>query len=104
MIRVHITTTSETAAREIAASLLRERLATDIRLSDNKQMLVAEGFSWVEEREYTVSANTKALLYGDIEELMEQNFSNSYRLLWAIPIVHMPQKLAAQLRSKTRPV
>jgi uncharacterized protein involved in tolerance to divalent cations len=104
MIAIHIITSSEQQALEIAHWLLDKKLAhTSVDIDKQETLELSDG-KLTRNISYKLQARTKALLYMTVEEGLKTEFSSHPPYLYSTPIVNMDKDLSRRIIEETQRV
>ncbi len=104
MILIHIATSDEKQANEIASHLVGERLVLDTLITKTKWKYRAENGKVEDGDRFLILGKTKALLFDTIDEDLRANYSDNMPTIYSVPIVHMDWDQSAELKQKTEKV
>ena len=104
MIALHIITTNENQALEIAKWLLLNKLAhSSVDIDKQETLELVEG-NLQRNVSYKLQARTKALLYMQVEDGLKAEFSSQPPYLYSTPIVNMDKDLSRRIIDETQRV
>ncbi|MFM9985539.1 MAG: hypothetical protein ACKVOK_09935 [Flavobacteriales bacterium] len=104
MIAIHIITSSEHQALEIARWLLDKKLAHTSVDIDKQETLELVDEKLIRNISFKLQARTKALLYMTIEDGLKAEFASHPPYLYSTPIVNMDKELSRRIIEETQRV
>jgi len=101
MINVNIYLDEEEPAKRIVLGLLKKRLVAHAAiLPENETLLNLEG-EIIEKREYVITAQTKALLFNEVCEYIQQHHTGPTKIL-SVPITQCNEAFSEIIRTGTK--
>ncbi len=104
MIFLRIISSSEEKIEHIAHLLLQEKLVIDINIKRHVDRVTLVNNQLCFTRVYLLTAKTKGLLFGAIDQLLKEKYSDNMPEVYSLPIVHMDWEQAQQLSEVVKPV
>lgn len=104
MILIHLRTTDENLAIEIAELLLYEKLIIDTFQTQGTSRSKNTKGEIILQTEHLVFGKTKALLFDNIEKLIRSKYGDRMPILYSVPIINMDWEQAVELREKTEKI
>ena len=99
MILLRIVSRSESKIEQIAELLLRNRLAMDINIKRHIDRAELVNGILSTGRIYLITAKTRALLFKQVDKLLNAEFPDNLPEVYALPIVEMDWEQAKSLKS-----
>jgi uncharacterized protein involved in tolerance to divalent cations len=104
MILLRIVSKSEQKIEQIAEVLLRERLAIDVNIKRNTERAEIVNDGLVTSQVHLLTAKTRAVLFDNIDKLLNEMYPNHLPEVYALPIMQMDWKQAESLTKDVKSV
>jgi len=100
MILLHIVTSDQSLISSITDYLIEEHLALDVLVTENTYLRKRNlDSSFVNEKQFVITAKTKALLFETINQKLREKYSYNMPILYSVPIVNMDWEQIKKLQS-----
>lgn len=99
MILLRIVSRSEAKIEQIAELLLRHNLAMDINIKRHVDRAELVNGKLSTGRIYLMTAKTRALLFTQVDQLLNEEFPDNLPEVYALPIVEMDWEQAKTLKT-----
>jgi uncharacterized protein involved in tolerance to divalent cations len=103
MITVYIYTPEQQLAKEMAEGILKRQLAAHVSIDKDNRTYKIVADEMVEEKMSLIVAQTKALLYNEIEEYIFDNFGKDI-LIYSLPITQSSAMFYSLMKNNTKKI
>lgn len=104
MIFLRILSKDKQQIEQIAALLLREKLAIDVTMKHQFDRMELNNDELVSSDIYLLTAKTKGLLFPSIDQKLQNLFHGNMPEVYSLPIVHMDWEQAELLTSEVKSI
>ncbi|MDN5203594.1 divalent cation tolerance protein CutA [Fulvivirgaceae bacterium BMA10] len=104
MILLNVTTKDKGQAVEIADFLVSKRLILDALVTEGTKYKRSENNDIIAEQHFLILGKTKALLFGQIDEILKEKYGSNMPTIYSVPIINMDWDQSSELIEKTEKV
>ncbi|MBL7918936.1 MAG: divalent cation tolerance protein CutA [Bacteroidia bacterium] len=103
MVNIYIYTDSNNSARQIVLNLMKKKLIAHASIDKDNESFILKNGEIVEEENYVITGQTKALLFNQIVDEVAQNDTKNLKI-FSVPITQCNKVFEDILRLNTKAV